>query len=232
MKNLTKLNNYKADLLIAIYIFCIVAAELMGAKTFPIINIFGFRLTGAVGMFLIPLVFSINDIFTEVFGFKRAKNLAKISIFIVFLIILFSSLAITLPPSARFLPMEPSYHQIFAQSIRISIASLIAIGISNFLDINVFFKLKNMMGKKGLWFRNNLSNILAVFFDTLIFMTVAFYSTKISVSANASFLWGIILPYWFLKTIMSVISTPFVYLGIKWLKKPVKNEDPKLQASA
>jgi len=89
-----------------------------------------------------------------------------------------------------------------------------------------------MMGKKGLWFRNNLSNILAVFFDTLIFMTVAFYSTKISVSANASFLWGIILPYWFLKTIMSVISTPFVYLGIKWLKKPVKNEDPKLQASA
>lgn len=225
MINSTNLTNYKADLLISLYIFCIVVAELMGAKTFPIINFFGFKLTGAIGMFLIPWIFSINDIFTEVYGFKRAKSLAKISVFIVFLLILFSTLAIALPPSARFLPMESSYRQIFSQSIRISIASLIAIAISNFLDINVFFKLKKMMGKQGLWFRNNFSNTLAVFFDTLIFMTIAFYSTKTSLSANINFLWGIILPYWFLKTIMSVISTPFVYLGISWLKKPIKNEN-------
>jgi len=29
----------KMDLLIAIYIFCIFASEVMGAKTFPLINI-------------------------------------------------------------------------------------------------------------------------------------------------------------------------------------------------
>jgi hypothetical protein len=90
--------------------------------------------------------------------------------------------------------------------------------ISNILDVMVFMKLKTKMGKSGLWFRNNLSNTLALFFDTSVFIIIAFYSTTVSISSNFTFLWGVILPYWFLKTCMSVISTPFVYLGIKWLK--------------
>lgn len=218
----------KSDFLIALYFFCIIVAELMGSKTFPIFNFFGFNLTGSVGIFLIPWIFSINDIFTEVFGVERSKNLAKISVFIVFIMILFSMMAIALPASKRFLPMEESYEKIFSQSIRISIASLIAIAVSNFLDISVFSKLKKMMGKQKLWFRNNISNLLAVFFDTFIFMTIAFYSTTTSLNANMTFLWGIILPYWFLKAIMSVFSTPFVYLGIKWLNKKEKYENSKL----
>ncbi len=228
MKKLPNQNQYKSDFLVAVYIFCLVAAELMGSKTFPLVTIFGLKLTGAMGMFLIPWIFSINDIFTEVYGYKRAKNLAKISISIIFFIILFSSFAIALPSSTRFLPMVDSYNKIFSQSIRISIASLIAISISNFLDINVFHKLKQKMSKYGLWFRNNLSNTLAVFFDTFIFITVAFYSLNTSFSDNVTFLWGIILPYWILKTTMSVFTTPFVYLGINWLNKPVKDEDSKL----
>ena len=191
----------------------------MGSKTFPLFNFFGLSLTGAVGMFLIPLIFSINDIFTEVYGFTRTKNLAKISVIIVLFIILFASFAVSLPSSKRFLATDPSYNLIFSQSIRISIASLVAIAISNFLDINIFYKLKKKMGNKKIWFRNNLSNTLAVFIDTVVFMTVAFYSLSTSFSGNLKFLWGIILPYWLLKTTMSVISTPFVYLGINWLKK-------------
>lgn len=218
MKNSLTSNNYKADFLVAFYIFCIVAAELMGSKTFPLFTFFGLKLTGAMGMFLIPWIFSINDVFTEVYGFSRTKNLAKISVIIVFFIILFSTLAISLPPSSRFLSTEASYHQIFSQSIRISIASLTAMAVSNFLDIVVFYKLKQKLKKGHLWFRNNLSNTLAVFFDTVVFMTIAFYSVSSPFSVNFKFLWGIILPYWILKTSMSIFSTPFVYLGINWLK--------------
>ena len=213
------LNQNKTDFLIALYFFCLIVSELMGSKTFPLFNFFGLSLTGAVGMFLIPLIFSINDIFTEVYGFARTKNLAKISVIIVLFIILFASFAVSLPSSKRFLATDPSYNLIFSQSIRISIASLVAIAISNFLDINIFYKLNKKMGNKKIWFRNNLSNTLAVFIDTVVFMTVAFYSLSTSFSGNLKFLWGIILPYWLLKTTMSVISTPFVYLGINWLKK-------------
>lgn len=209
----------KADLLIGIYVFCIVVAELMGAKTFPIARIGNFNFNGAMGMFLLPFIFSINDIFTEVFGYERTKNLARMSVIVVLFLIIFSAIAISLPPSTRFLAMNESYKQIFSQSIRISIASLIAMGVANFMDIKVFIKIKRRMGKSKLWLRNNLSNIMALFLDTVVFMGLAFYSPKLPVAENITFLWGIILPYWILKVSVSMMGTPLVYGGIKWLKK-------------
>lgn len=209
----------KSDVLVGLYVFCIITAELMGSKSFPLFKIFNFNLTGSVGMFLIPWIFSINDIFVEVFGIKRAKNLARISILLVSLLILLAALAVILPPSSRYASTNEAYKIIFSQSIRISIASLIAMAASNFADVNIFWRLKQKLKNQKLWVRNNLSNILATFLDTVVFMTIAFYSPIKNPIDNFHFLLGIILPYWLLKVSMSTISTPFVYLGIKWLKK-------------
>ena len=217
--NLSEKTILKSDILIGLYVFCIFTAELMGSKTFPLFKIFNFNLTGSIGMFLMPWIFSINDIFIETFGFKRTKNLAKISLLVVLLLILLAAFAVVLPPSSRYAATNEAYKTIFSQSIRISIASLIAMAASNFADIKVFWRLKQKLSKYGLWFRNNLSNILATLLDTLVFMTLAFYNPAQDFSNNFHFLLGIILPYWLLKVFMSTLSTPFVYLGIKWLKK-------------
>jgi len=48
----------KMDFLIAIYIFCIAVAELMGGKTFPITKIGDFQLNASVAIFVIPLLYS------------------------------------------------------------------------------------------------------------------------------------------------------------------------------
>jgi hypothetical protein len=212
-------SSHKSDFFIAIYFFCLVSAELLGAKTFPIVNIFGYQLNGAVGMLLIPFIYSINDIFFEVYGRKRAKNLARTSIIIVALLTVFVLIAVSLPSTKRFAPLESSYNTIFTQSIRISIASLIALGSSNLFDVLIFAKLKERYKTVGLWFRNNLSNITALFIDTVIFMTFAFYSFDQSFTENFSFLFGLILPYWLLKSLVSAFGTPIVYWGVKWLRK-------------
>lgn len=224
VSNLSEKVTFKSDVLVGLYVFCIITAELMGSKTFPLFKIFNFNLTGSIGMFLMPWIFSINDIFTESFGLKRTKNLAKISLLVVFLLILLAAFAVILPPSARYASTNEAYKIIFSQSIRISIASLIAMAISNFADIIFFWRLKQKLNKYGLWFRNNLSNILATLLDTVVFMTLAFYDPGHTFSNNFHFLIGLITPYWLLKVSMSVISTPFVYQGIKWLK----NDDKKL----
>lgn len=209
----------KLDLLVGFYVFCIIAAELLGAKTFPIVNIFGYQLNGAVGMFLIPFVYSINDIVFEVYGIKRARNLAKLSLLVISALIVFVAFAVMLPASTRFASQEKAYEQIFSQSIRISLASLTALIVSNLADIYIFAKVKKNLNKHGLWLRNNLSNTLALLLDTVLFMTLAFYSLDQSLADNSQFLFGVILPYWLLKTFMSVITTPVVYAGVKWLKK-------------
>ena len=217
---------FKSDILVGLYVFCIITAELMGSKTFPLFKIFGFNLSGSVGMFLLPWIFSINDIFTEVFGFKRAKNLAKISLIIVPLLILLATFAVAMPSTLRFSSINSAYTTIFSYSIRISIASVIAMAVSNFADVKFFWRLKQKLTQQGLWFRNNLSNILATFLDAIIFMTLAFYDPTHSISSNIQFLIGLIIPSWLLKVSMSVLSTPFVYLGVKWLKGYDKKLSP------
>lgn len=208
----------KFDLLVSLYIFCILVSELMGGKTFFIAKIGSFPLNASVAIFLLPIVFTINDIIIEVFGKERARSVVRSGLLIIFLLIVFSFLAISLPPSMRFAPREAFYDNIFGMSIRIALASLTAFALAEFSDIFIFSKIRQKLGKSKLWLRNNISNIISQFIDTVIFMILAFYALDKPFANNFVFLSSLILPYWILKCFMSVIETPFVYLGIKWLR--------------
>ncbi|OGH19860.1 MAG: hypothetical protein A3D74_02905 [Candidatus Levybacteria bacterium RIFCSPHIGHO2_02_FULL_37_13] len=210
----------KLDLLVSVYIFCIAVAELMGAKTFPLINIFGYQLNASVAIFVLPLIFTINDMITEVYGKERTRSIIRSGLFTIFLILLFSVLATNLPPSLRFEKTEGAYDTIFGLSARIAAASLTAFTLAEFLDVFIFAKIRQRFGKKALWFRNNASNFISQLVDTTVFMFLAFYAMDKSFDSNIGFLISLILPYWLLKCFMSIIETPFVYLGVKWLKNP------------
>src|SRR5438874_1318766 len=77
------LNIEKFDLLLGLYIGCIAVSELMGAKTFPIITRGPFTLNASVAIFVVPLVYSINDTFTEVYGRQRAQSVVRSGLLVV-----------------------------------------------------------------------------------------------------------------------------------------------------
>lgn len=208
----------KFDLLISIYIFCIAVSELMGAKTFPLLNWGDLKLNASVAIFVVPLIFAINDIITEVYGKERTRSVIRSGLVIVFLLLITSLLFTALPPSPRFASMEFAYDTIFIFSARIAAASLTAFAVAEFLDVYIFSKIREKFGKKALWMRTNLSNIGAQFIDTVIFMTLAFYAFDRPVVDNILFLTSLIIPYWLLKCFISVIETPLVYMGVNWLK--------------
>ena len=205
------------DLLVAVYIFCIAFSEFMGAKTFPLLT-WPIRLNASVAIFTIPLIFTINDIVTEVYGKERARSIVRSGLVVIALILAFSLLATHLPASKRFMESEAAYDHIFGKSARIAFASLTAFTVAEFMDVFVFSKIRQRLGKKRLWLRNNLSNFISQGFDTILFMTLAFWSFSQGVGANASFLVSLILPYWGLKCALSIVETPLVYLGVRWLK--------------
>lgn len=207
MKNIGR--EHKLDLLLAIYITSIVAAELMGAKTFPLLF-----LNASVAIFTLPITFIINDVVIEVEGKARALNFMRSTFVILIFLALFNILAISLPPSARFTVFEPAYQIIFAKSLRITLASLVAFFLAQRLDIYIFSKLRARLKNKGLWLRSNASNIVSLFFDTSIFMFLAFFEGD-----NAVFVWSLILPYWGLKCLFSMVETPATFFVINWLKK-------------
>ena len=208
----------KFDLLISVYIACIAISELMGGKTFPLLHLGKFTWNASVAIFVLPIIFSINDAIVEVFGVARAKSVYRSSLVAIVMFILFSFLAIKLPPSTRFKTSESAYELIFGQSIRIALASLTAFAVSDFFDIVIFQRITKMTGKKALWLRSNLSNFISEFLDTCIFITLAFYAFNKGFTDNFSFLFSLIIPYWLLKCFMSIIETPFVYIAVRWLK--------------
>lgn len=88
----------------------------------------------------------------------------------------------------------------------IAIASICSFFISQPLDVVIFFLLKKICPKLW-WVRNNISTIIAQFFDTMIFYHIAFILTwswdKIVLTAMVDFS---------IKILLSVINTPFFYL--------------------
>lgn len=219
MNKKISLSVHKFDLLVALYIFFIIVSELMGAKTFPLLHIGKIILNASVAIFLLPFIYTINDAIIEVFGVARAKSVYRSGLLVIIFLILFSAFAIFLPPSSRFMQTEKAYDLIFGQSIRIAIASISAFALSDFMDIIIFDQITKKIGKRALWLRNNASNFVSELFDTIIFMTLAFYAFNKPFGDNFLFLSSLIAPYWFLKCCMSVIETPFVYGVVKWLKE-------------
>ena len=212
----------KLDFLIAFYTTSVVLTEIMGAKTIPLFSIGGFPISGTVTLLVLPFIYSINDTIVEVFGKARTQSIVRSTLLMVLYIFIFSVIATLLPADKRFAPTENAYETIFGISIRFSAASLIAFAISEFSDVYIFARLREKLGKKNLWFRTNAANFVSEFFDTAIFMTLAFYATNQSIESNFIFIAGIALPYWLLRCGMSIIETPLVYLGVKWLGKNAK----------
>lgn len=209
---------HKFDLVVALYVFGIMAAELMGSKTFPLVQFDWLHLNASVAIFVMPLLFTLTDVVAEVKGRARARSMVFSGLITVFCVMLFALLATSLAPSTRFAGQEAAYDAIFGASARIALASILAFAVSELLDVAVFTKLRQKMQGKALWFRNNASNFVSQLVDSAIFVFVAFYAFGTPLGANLGFLIGIIIPYWLIRCTLSALETPLVYLGVRWLR--------------
>lgn len=204
---MTKQN--KVDLLHALYVAAIVAAELMGSKIFTFWGI-----NASVAIFVLPLTFSINDLIFEVYGKKRTLSFVRSGLYILFFLVAFNLLALALPAADRFLDDNDAYKLIFSKSLRITVASLLAFWVSERLDVYVFSRFKERFQQHKFWLRNNFSNLFGLLVDTLVFMFLAFYEP-----GNFSFILSLVWPYWLLKFAFSAFGTPLVAWGIRWLQQ-------------
>jgi len=220
----------KFDVLIALYIFGIMVAELMGGKTFPVATIGSLHLTASVAVFVMPLLFTSVDVIVEVFGKKRARSVVRTGLLVVLLQVATAAFFTHLPSTSYFATTQPAYAAVFGTSIRFGLASVVAFAASELLDIAVFAKLRHRMHRQGLWLRNNVANFLSQFVDSVVWMTLAFYGLQMSFGANFSMLTGIIIPYYLVRVAMSVLETPLVYLGVRWLR-PTKQPAATLAQS-
>jgi queuosine precursor transporter len=209
MFNLDK--DQKFTILTAIFVSALVAANLLGNK---ITEIFG--IVASVGIFAYPITFLVTDAIEEVYGREKASKLIWAGFASLVLIIILLFISINISP-ASFWQNQTEYELIHSQTLRITIASLIAFVISQKHDIWAFDILRKRTKGKALWLRNNASTIVSQLIDTTIFTFLAFFALTPEFTLMRMF--EMIIPYWGLKVAFAIADTPFVYVLVKWLKK-------------
>ena len=188
--------------------------NVLGAKIIP----FG-PFSVSVAFLIVPWSFMITDIVEEVYGKKKAKEWVIAGVISLIAFLIFILLFVALPPAARF-THNTEYGIIFGTSARIVGASITAFLLSQYTDVWTFWLLREKTKKKFLWFRTNVSTVLAMVIDTFVFMYLAFY--MLTPKFTAGFVLQMIIPYLIFKMVWGVVSSPLVYAGARWLRGNVE----------
>ncbi len=210
MQQLTERDYKKILICLTLYITSLFAANTLGIKLMPFL--FGTHLSVAV--FSFPIVFIMTDVIGEVYGKKMANNFVIAGVISIVLFLFYSLISTSMPWAASGLWVKDGYNQIFGLSARFSIASVVAFVIAEYQDVVSFFFFKKKIGEGKFWLRSNLSNVWSQFFDSAIFMLIAYTGV---LPFHTILL--IIIPWWLYKVFMGILYTPLSYLGIHILKK-------------
>jgi uncharacterized integral membrane protein (TIGR00697 family) len=209
MQNITPRDLKKIIACLVLYVTALIASNTIGIKTMPFL--FGTHLS--VSVFYFPFVFLMTDVIGEVYGKKVARMFVFAGIFCVAAFLAFNVISMAMPWAKASMWAHDAYETLYGVSLRISIASLLAFAIGEYQDVLAFFFFKAKQGGKYFWLRSNLSNLWSQFFDTAIFMVIAFagvYPTHKLIL--------MIIPWWLYKVAMGAAFTPLSYLGIRLLR--------------
>jgi len=201
--------NYRYfDLIVALFAAALLISNLAATKLIA----FGPIITDG-GALLFPLVYILDDVLTEVYGYKYARR----AIWTGFVVMIVAVLCFTV---VRYMPSAAEYHdQAAFEAVlgffpRIVVASLAAYLVGEFLNAYVLAKLKIRTKGKKMWLRLIGSTVVGEFFDSLVFCTIAFGGI---LTMNDMLIYiGI---GWSFKTCYEIVVLPITYRVISFLKK-------------
>lgn len=201
--------------LAGIFITNAVVAELIGGKL-----IYVGPYVMSVGILPWPIVFITTDLINEYFGQKGVKKLSIITACLIAyaFVVLFGALQIPAVQGAG-LVTDDQFNGVFGQSLWIIVGSITAFLVSQLIDVTVFHFFKNKTGNKMIWLRSTGSTVVSQLFDSFIVLGIAFWLTgKMS---TEMYITSAFTGY-FVKLILAVLLTPFIYLGHSIIKKYIK----------
>ncbi len=198
-----------------IFIASVITSNLLGGKVSEIF-LLGIPIVFSVGLIPFFMTFFLLDSINEVHGKQRARELIWLAMLTLVFVALVTVISVALPYAARSWIKPEQFEPVFAQGLRIIIASIAAFFLADRMDAVVFSYLREKTKGRMLWLRSNVSNIIGQAIDTFVFMFIAFFDP--AKGYDVGFVIAIALPYLFLKIVLSFVNTPFVYAGVKWLR--------------
>lgn len=205
----------------AAFVAVLLCSNLIGVHKVSSVNLpfYGEYIYGA-GVLFFPISYLFNDIMTEVYGFARSRRAVWAGFAALVFASVMSFVVVSLPPAASMSAEQQSaINFIFAQTARITLASLVAFWAGEFVNSFVLAKLKVFTAGRFLWIRTIGSTFVGEAVDSLIFYPIAFLGTW----SNEQVV-SVMIGNYFLKVLWEVVATPFTYWVVSFLKR-VEHED-------
>lgn len=204
-------------ILAGLFITNAVVAELIGSK---LIHIGPFIMS--IGIIPWPVVFLSTDLINEYYGRAGVRKLSIITASLIayaFVILLF---AIKIPAAVGVSTVtDEQFYAVFGQSLWIIVGSLVAFLFSQFIDVSIFWLLRDKTGGKMMWLRSTGSTIISQLIDTFVVLGIAFWLP--GKMTTAVFLNAAVTGYTF-KLIIAVVLTPLIYFGHAAIEKYLGDE--------
>lgn len=204
-ENLTKTELYA--LLTGVFTACLIVSNIIAGKTF---DFFSFALP--CGVVIFPVIYIVNDVLAEVYGYDKAKRVIWLGFFMNLVAVICYNVTILLPASAFFENSE-AFRIVLGSTFRLMIASFAAYLVGSLVNAKLMVVLKKKDENK-LFLRCIASTIVGEGLDAMIFIFIGFVGTMpfeallLMIAAQALF-----------KTIYEIIVYPLTKYVIRSVKE-------------
>lgn len=195
-------------LLVAIFVTTLIVSNVIAVK---LIDVGGWVLPA--GIIIFPISYIIGDVLTEVYGYRRARQVIWLGFTCNLFAIAAIWLAMVLPPVA-FWDGQIAYEQILGYTPRLLAASFLAYLMGEFANAYVLAKLKIVTQGRWLWTRTISSTLVGQGLDSAVFIVVAFAGTL-----PTGILISAMVVQWLAKSAYEALATPITYGIVNFLKR-------------
>ncbi len=192
---------------------CLVTSNLFVPRLWQVGN-WPLQLSGAVVIF--PISYIINDLLTEVYGYRRAMMVIWMGFVLSAFVAVAAQLVSWLPepiyPESK--EVASSFDRLFGLVPRTTVASLLAFILGSQMNAFVMSKMKVATKGRGFGWRAILSTLAGELSDSIIFYPLAFAGVM-----PARAILSIILTQVTVKTLYEVLILPLTSVLARRLKK-------------
>lgn len=187
-----------------IYVWIAIASILANIQVCKNIDLIGISAT--LGNVLFASNFLATDMLNELYDKKSAKKGVYIGAIAIIISIIITQITLLFTPN-EFDFVQDSMKTLFEFNLRVSLSSLLMYIVSNYADVILYSKLKNLK----LWQKNNLCTILCNCLENFGFIFLAFaglmsFKELIIIALSTSAI----------ETVIALFDTPFLYFARKF----------------
>ncbi len=197
-----------------LYTALVVFLILIGATGGKLVEFFGHETN--TGNIFYAAVFLATYFLVERYGKTKGLRSVWIALIVISFFTVLSQITVLYEGVESTASFADALQIVFTDSLRVTVASLLAYAVSQTFNIYLYSYLKEKMNGGRLWLRANAANAAAQILDSVVFFTIAFWGV-----VPLESVWSIIVTGFFLKVIYMMLASPLLYLNT------VEHEDGK-----